>query len=158
MNAPLYRSQTRSIPIPSLPSSLRNALLTYADTKKLKMVGAQAWLTHRENPAATTLLGKLLKKRANAGDLDAEHDLLIVVHATHVLVGASGASRGTKVHGVPLTLATVTRDHGADGGLTIGGFPGDASTHFVGLAAGPDADACVQALTSAIEAAKRPAD
>jgi len=157
MNAPLYRSQTRSIPIPSLPSTLRNALLTFADTKKLKMVGAQAWLTHRENPASTTMLGKLLKKRVNAADPDAEHDLVLVVHGTHLLIGASGSARGTKVHGVPLAKATMTRERGADAGLTIGGFAGEPTTHFMGLEAGVDADACVEAVTRAIEAAHAPA-
>lgn len=155
MNAPLYRSQTRSIAIPSLPSTLRNALLTYADTKKLKMVGARAWLTHRENPASTTMLGKLLKKRVNAADPDAEHDLVLVVHATHLLIGASGTARGTKIHSVTLAKATMTR--GADGGLTIGGFAGEPTTHLMGLGAGAEADACAEAVTRAIEAAQPPA-
>ena len=157
MNPPLYRSQTRSIPIPSLPSALRNALLTHADSKKLKMAQAQAWLTHRENPLSTTMLGKLLKKRANPADGDAEHDLVLVVHATSLLFGASGAARGTKIRSILLTEATVTRDRGADGGLTIAGFSTEPVTCFMALAPGAESDACADAVTSAIAAAQRPA-
>jgi hypothetical protein len=172
MSAPLYRSQTRSIPIPDLPAVLRNALLTHADTKKLKLVAAQAWITRRENPASQTMFGKLFGKRSNNADPDAAHEMVLVVHATHLLVGTSGASRGTSILSLPLLGATVTRgsllagllkgsavDGPGDDGLTISGFPGangNAGTYFMGLGAGAAAEACVLATLAAVEAAKNP--
>ncbi|CAN5917239.1 hypothetical protein BH11MYX4_BH11MYX4_49210 [soil metagenome] len=159
-NAPLYRSETRSVPIPSLPSTLRNALLTHADKKKLKMVAAHAWLTHRENPASETMFGKLFGKRSNRADPDASHDMLLVLHATHLLVGTSGVTGGTKIRSLSLLHATAKRGSDADAGLTIGGFPptaADAPTYFMGLGAGPAAEACVLAVLDALDAAKRPA-
>jgi hypothetical protein len=164
MSAPLYRSQTRSIPIPELPAALRNALLTHADKKKLKLVKAHAWLTQRENPASATMFGKLFKKRSNNADPDAVHEMVLVVHATHLLVGTSGALRGTSIFSLPLLGATITRgsalDAPSDDGLTIGGFPGDhgsSGTHFMGLGAGDAAEACVLAALAAVEGAKIPA-
>jgi hypothetical protein len=173
MSAPLYRSQTRSIPIPELPAALRNAFLMHAEKKKLKLIRAQAWLTRRENPLSATMFGRLLHKRVNAADPDAEHEMVLVLHETHLLVGTSGARRGTSVLSLPLLAATVTRgslradnahartvDVPADDGLTIGGFPGDVGnpgTHFMGLGAGADAEACVLAALAAVAAAKNPA-
>lgn len=157
---PLYRSETRSVPIPSLPSTLRNALLTHADKNKLRMVAAHAWLTHRENPASGTMFGKLFGKRSNRADPDASHDMVLVLHATHLLVGTSGATCGTKIRSLSLLLATAKRGNDADAGLTIGGFPPtavDPLTYFMGLGAGADAEACVLAVLGAVEAAKRPA-
>jgi hypothetical protein len=172
MSAPLYRSQTRSIPIPDLPAALRNAFLMHAERKKLKLIRAHAWLTRRENPASGTMLGRLLRKRVNAADPDAEHEMVLVVHATHLLVGTSGARRGTSVLSLPLLAATVTRgslraghhragagDVPDDDGLTISGFPdegGSSGTYFMGLGAGADAEACVHAALAAVEAAKNP--
>ena len=172
MSTPLYRSETRSVPIPQLPSVLRNALLTHADTKKLKLVKAHAWVTTRENPASTTMFGRLFKKRANSADADAVHDMVLVVHETHLLVGTSGARRGTSILSLPLLVATATRgsllaarmqtravDLPGDDGLTISGFPGDAGnpgTYFMGLGAGAAAEACVDAVLAAVAAAKTP--
>lgn len=159
-SAPRYRSETRSVPIPSLPSTLRNALLTHADKKKLKMVDAHAWLTHRENPASQTMLGRLLRKRSNDADPDVAHDMVLVLHATHLLVGTSGAQCGTKIRSLTLLLATAKRGDDRDDGLTIGGFTPtatDAPTYFMGLGADADAEACVLAVLEAVEAAKRPA-
>jgi hypothetical protein len=173
MTAPLYRSQTRSVPIADLPATVRNALLTHADTKKLRLVSTRAWLTQRENPASETMFGKLFGKRSNSADPDAAHDMVLLLHATHLLVGTSGAVRGTTILSLPLLSATVTRgsllagrlqrpnqDLPSDDGLTISGFPGDhgnSGTYFMGLGAGADADACVQAVMAAVEAAKNPA-
>ena len=174
MSSPLYRSQTRTVPsVVDVPTALRNALTTHADTKKLALVGSQIWVTHRENPSAAGMFGKLLGRRANSADPDAEHDILLVLHATHLLVGTSGASRGTTVMSLPLVKATVTRgsllagrlqgvrsDVPSDDGLTITGFPGDQGrpgTYFMGLGPGVDAEACARAVIAAAEAAKNPA-
>lgn len=173
MSAPLYRSETRSIPIPQLPAALRNALFMHAEAKKLKLATARAWLTRRENPPSETMFGKLLKKRSNGADPDAEHEMVLVVHDTHLLVGTSGARRGTSILSLPLLVATVTRgsllaarlhtgaiDVPSDDGLTISGFPGhDGSpgTYFMGLGAGAAAAECAHAALAAVEAAKNPA-
>ncbi len=160
MNGPLYRSQTRSLLVVDLPTALRNAMLMHADHKKLKLVRCPTWLTHRENPASKTLFGKLFGKRSNRVDPDAAHDLALVLHATHLLVGTSGPLRGTAVLSLPLLVATATRgSRPSDDGLTIHGFPGDggnAGTYFVGLGPGADAEACVEAVFAALEAAKNP--
>ncbi len=173
MSAPLYRSETRSIPIPQLPASLRNALLTHADREKLKLIEARAWLTRRENPASQTIFGRLFSKRSNDADPDAEHDMVLVVHATHLLVGTSGARRGTSILSLPLLVATVIRgsvlagrlqavavEVPSDDGLTISGFPGDGGNpgiYFMGLGAGAAAEECVKAVMEAIAAVKNPA-
>ena len=165
MKAPLYRSETRSILIGDIPPVLRIALLQYAEKHKLKLVGASAWLTSRENPKSTTMVGKLFGRRSNQADPDASHEMLLVVHATHLLVATSGAVRGTSVLSLPLLAATLTRgsllpggETPSDDGLTITGFPGDqgAATYFMGLGAGPDADSCVSAAMAAVDAAKNP--
>lgn len=173
MSAALYRSETRTVPIVDVPTALRNALLTHADTKKLKLVSTNAWVTHRENPASRSVFGKLFGKRSNSADPDAEHDMVLVLHGTHLLVGTSGAVRGTTILSLPLLVATVTRgsllagrvqrpsqELPGDDGLTIGGFPGDQGnpgTYFMGLGPGADAAACVQAVMAAVESAKNPA-
>jgi hypothetical protein len=174
MSSPLYRSQTRTVPtVIDVPTALRNALTTHADTKKLALAGTRIWVTHRENPIATGMFGKLFSRRSNTADPDAEHDMVLVLHATHVIVGTSGAARGTTVISLPLVQATVTRgsilagrlqgapsDLPSDDGLTISGFPGDQGrpgTYFVGLGPGADAEACAQAVIAAAEAAKNPA-
>lgn len=165
MNAPRYRSETRSTSIGELPTDLRAALVSYAENRKLKLILASFWQTHCENPVASTLLGKLLGKRANPSDPDAFHDMVLVVHASHLLLATSGRSRGTTVFSVPLLLATLTRGglgatrrDGAfgradDDGMNIGGFSEDngaSGTGFMGLGAGPAAEACVLAATAAI--------
>lgn len=173
MSAPLYRSETRSIPIPELPAALRNALLMHADRQKLKLVKGQAWITRRENPPSTTMFGKLFKKRSNDADPDTEHEMLLVVHETHLLVGTSGARRGTTILSLPLLVATVTRgsllagrlpsaalDVPSDDGVTISGFPGEhgnQGTYFMGLGAGAAAEECVRAVLAAVAGAKNPA-
>ena len=169
MNAPRYRSETRSTTLGDLPSDLRAALVSHAEKRKLKLILASVWQTHRENPVASTMLGKLLGRRANASDPDAFHDMVLVIHASHLLLATSGRSRGTSVFSVPLLLATLTRGglvaNGHDGalerpgddGMNIGGFSEDngaSGTGFMGLGAGPAAEACVLAATAAMADAK----
>ena len=95
--------------------------------------------------------------------------MVLALHATHLLVGTHGASRGTAVMSLPLLQATVTRggvlaghplaaglDVPADDGLTISGFPGTEGrpgTYFVGLGPGA-ADACFEAVRAAVARAK----
>jgi len=169
MNAPRYRSETRSTTIGDLPSDLRAALIAHADKRKLKLILASVWQTHRENPPSRTMFGKLFGKRVNGADLDAAHDMVLVLHASHIFVGTSGRRRGTSVFSLPLLLATLSRgglvatgpggafEAPSDDGLNIGGFPekdGAPGSHFMGLGAGDAAEACVLAATAAIDGAK----
>jgi hypothetical protein len=170
--APLYVSQTRELALSEVPEPLAGALRAHAERASLSLAGVRAWLTHRENPAASGFLGRMLGRRSNPADSDAEHDMVIVLHPTHVLVGTHGASRGTAALSLPLLQATVTRgallanhafgaglDLPADDGLTISGFPGTEGrpgTFFVGLGAGAAADACFEAVRAAVASAKNP--
>jgi hypothetical protein len=167
MKAPLYRSETRSIPIPDLPSALRNALLMHADRKKLRLIKASAWITNRENARSETMFGKLFGRRSNNADPDASHEMVLVIHETHLLVGTSGPVRGTTILSLALLAATLTRGSllrgdavPSDDGLTISGFPGGehgaAATYFMGLGAGAAAESCVEAAMAAVDAAKNP--
>lgn len=166
MKAPLYRSETRSIELTDVPAALRIALVTHAERKKLRLVKTRVWLTKRENARSDTMFGKLFGRRSNHADPDTSHEMVLVVHATHLLVGTSGPVRGTTVLSLPLLSATLTRGSGlksadvpSDDGLTIAGFPGDhgaSATYFMGLGAGAAAESCVEAAMAAVDAAKNP--
>ncbi len=172
MAAPLYRSQTRLCALANLPTTLRNALIAHADAKHLSLVSTQAWITHRENPVADGLLGKMFKRRSNPTDPDAEHDMLLVLHGTHLIVGTAGAVRGASIMSLPLLQASVVRgsalaaqlggrvDAPEDDGLTISGFPGHEGrpgSYFFGLGKEEDARTCVNAVLAAVAGAKNPA-
>ncbi|MBK6465342.1 MAG: hypothetical protein IPF92_30710 [Myxococcales bacterium] len=169
MAAALYASHSRELALAEVPEPLGAALRLHAERASLSVEAMRAWLTHRENPVASGFFGSLLGRRSNPADPDAEHDMVLALHATHLLVGTHGASRGTAVMSLPLLQATVTRggvlaghplaaglDVPADDGLTISGFPGTEGrpgTYFVGLGPGA-ADACFEAVRAAVARAK----
>src|SRR5687767_3688926 len=95
MKAPLYRNETRSITISDVPSALRIALLQHAEKKKLRLVAASVWLTNRENAPSDTMFGKLFGRRKPAAAPDASHEMILVLHETHLLVGKSVATSGS---------------------------------------------------------------
>lgn len=170
MAAPLYVSHTREVALSDVPEPLAGPLRQHAERASLHLEGVRVWLTHRENPAASGFFGRMLGRRSNPADPDAAHEIVLALHATHVLVGTHGAVRGAAVLSLPLLQATVTRgpllanhalgaglDLPADDGLTIAGFPGTEGrpgTFFVGLGAGADADACFEAVRAAVARAK----
>lgn len=164
----LYTSSTRELALDEIPEPLRAALRAHAEGASLSLGDVRAWLTHRENPKSTSFFGGLLGRRSNSVDPDPHHDIVLVLHPTHVLVGTHGPSRGTSVLSLALLQATASRgtalgahaDAPTDDGITISGFPGTVGrpgTYFVGLGPGPDAEACVEALSAAIVRAKNPA-
>jgi len=170
MAPPLYESLTRSCPLQGVPAPLLAALEAQAGKASLSLGGVHVWCTHRVNPAATSFFGKLIGRRANPHDPDAEHDMVLVLHPTHLLVGTCGASRGATVLSIASLVATVSRgsvlagafaqraDLPSDDGLTIAGFPGvegRPGTYFFGMG-GPEADACYAAVSAAVAAAKNP--
>lgn len=168
MSPPLYVSTTREVSLEGLPPAILEALRAHAERASLTLEGTRAWHTHRRNPPQTSFLGKLFGRRSNPADPDAEHDMALVVTATHLVVATSGPTREATVMSVPLVAATATRgllvasamagvDVPGDDGISIAGFPGTEGrpgTYFFGMG-GADADACFGAVRAALAAAKR---
>lgn len=167
---PMYVRHTRSVRHQDLPARIRDKLVTHAESRQLDLSNVRAWITHSENPPASSGLGKLLRRRANSADPDAEHWTVLVLHPTHIIVVNDGAKRGTAALSVPLTQASMTSGSaigarlGADDrdGFSITGFAtgfgtgGQQGSYYIGL--GPEGDAadCMAAVRSAITEAKNP--
>lgn len=171
MSSPLYTSRTRELPFSEVPEPLRQALTDHATKGVLVLDHVRVWITHRENPESSSFLGRLFGRRSNPADPDPEHDMALVLHSTHLLVGTHGPSRGTAILSLPLLQATVARgsllagrlgadaDTPTDDGLSISGFPGSdgrPGSYFMGLGPGADAEACVEAVTAALSRVKNP--
>lgn len=165
---PMYARHTRPATIGDLAAHVREKLTAHADSHQLILKDVQAWLTHSENLPSGSGLGKLLRRKANPSDPDSEHDTVVVLHPTHLLVAIDGAKRGTSVLSLPLAQASVVSGTGLDarlgtvtgetGGFTISGLPGDSpGSFYVGLGTEPAAAECFSAVESAITAAKNPA-
>jgi hypothetical protein len=166
---PKYLRRTRSVHLNELAPHVREKLADHAESRQLELTGVRMWLTHSENPPATSGLGKLMRRRANSADPDAAHDTVVVLHPTHVLVAIDGARRGTSVLSLPLLQASIARGTGLGaeldrlsgdtGGFTLTGIEGGdrPGSYYVGLGTEPDAAECFTALESAIAAAKNPA-
>jgi hypothetical protein len=168
MSPPLYVSTTHEARLEGLPPTLLAAVRAHAERASLGLEGARVWCTHRENPPQTSFLGKLFGRRSNPADPDAEHDMVLVLTATHLVVATGGPTREATVMSVPLLGATATRglvmaaalghlDTPGDDGISIGGFPGTEGrpgTYFFGMG-GPEADTCFGAVRDALAAAKR---
>jgi hypothetical protein len=142
-------------------------LAEHAESRQIELKNVRAWLTHSENPPASSAFGKLLRRRANPSDPDEQHCTIVVLHPAQFLVAIDGAKRGTAVLSLPLAQASMAAGVGLTGtltsqaidpnGFTITGFPGEPTGSFyVGL--GPEAAAaeCVSAVRSAITTAKNP--
>ncbi|HET6737254.1 hypothetical protein [Mycobacterium sp.] len=165
---PMYVRHTRSVRIDELADHVRDKLAAHAEPRQLDLSNVRLWLTHSENPPADSGFGKLLRRRANPADPDVEHDTVVVLHPTHILVAIDGAKRGTSVLSLPLTQASVVpgtgigaklgRVAGEADGFTISGLEGDRpGSFYVGLGTEPAAAECFSAVESAIVAAKNPA-
>ncbi|OBA60483.1 hypothetical protein A5647_13690 [Mycobacterium sp. 1100029.7] len=155
---PLYVRHTRQARIVDLPRRICGKLAEYAASHQVDLNDVQVWLTHSENPPASTVFGKLLRRRANPVDPDEEHWTAVILHPTQLLVATDGAKRGTSILSVPLAQASVTAAADSDdsAGLTITGFPGEhTGSYYVGLGPEPEAAGCVAAVHAAISAAKR---
>lgn len=163
---PMYVRHTRAIQLNELPAHLGSKLAEHAESRQIDLKNVRAWLTHSENPPASSVFGKLLR-RANPTDPDAEHCTTVVLHPTQVLVVIDGAKRGTSVLSLPLAQASLAPGLGLTGtlkseaidqdGFTLTGFPGaHTGSFFIGL--GPEAAAaeCLSEVRSAITAAKNP--
>ncbi|CQD14724.1 hypothetical protein BN1232_03123 [Mycobacterium lentiflavum] len=155
---PLYVRHTRSARIVELPRPICGKLAEHAASHQVDLNDVQVWLTHSENPSASSAFGKLLRRRANPADPDEEHWTAVVLHPTQLLVATDGAKRGTTVISLPLAQASMTTDAvcGDPTGFTITGLGGERTgSYYVGLGPEPDALRCVSAVREAISAAKR---
>ncbi len=155
----MYRRCTRAVALPAVPERLRAGLTVHAEANQLTVDDAtRFWLTHSENLPAPTALGRAFGRRANPADPDAEHDVLVALLATHLVVVTAGDKRGLAALSVPLLAAAVSpgpRLGGADEGFSVSGFPGEHNapgTFFIGL--GPDPAGCYEAVRQAVVAAK----
>jgi hypothetical protein len=164
---PMYVRHTRTVRVGELAAHVRDKLTAYAKSRQIDLANVRMWLTHSENPPASSGFGKLLRRRANPADPDAEHDTVVVLHPTQILVVTDGAKRGTAVLSLPLTQASVVpgtalgaqldRVAGEAGGFTITGLDGDRpGSFYIGLGTEPAAAECFSAVQSAIIAAKNP--
>jgi hypothetical protein len=164
---PMYLRHTRRVQLDELPGHIHHKLAEHAESRQIELRNVQAWLTHSENPPATSGLGKLLRRRANPSDPDDEHCTVVVLHPTQILIAVDGAKRGTSVLSLPLALASLTAGLGLTGklnldamdqaGFTLTGFPGEQTGSFyIGLGPEPAAQECLSAVGSAIAAAKNP--
>ncbi|MCV7171569.1 hypothetical protein H7I41_16770 [Mycobacterium manitobense] len=165
---PMYVRHTRAVQMGDLAPQVRDKLTAHAEANQLDVTDVRMWLTHSENPPADKGFGKLMRRRANSADPDAEHDTVAILHPTHVLVAIDGARRGTSVLSLPLTQASIAagtglgaelgRLAGETAGFTITGFAGGErpGSFYVGLGTEPAAAECFTAIESAIVAAKNP--
>lgn len=165
---PMYVRHTRAVQMGELAPHVRDKLTAHAESNQLVLSDVRMWLTHSDNPPADRGLGKLMRRRANPADPDAEHDTIAVLHRTHVLVATDGARRGTSVLSLPLTQASIVAGTGLGAelgplagetaGFTITGFAGGErpGSFYVGLGAEPAAAECFSSIESAIITAKNP--
>ena len=164
----MYVRHTRSVQMNELDSRVRDELIAHAESRQINLTDVRVWLTHSENPPADSGFGKLLRRRANPTDPDVEHDTVLVLHWTHIVIAVDGAKRGTSVLSVPLIQAsiatgaglpaTVGKGVGESSGFTITGFGGDVrpGSFYVGMGVEPAAGDCFTAVESAITVAKNP--
>jgi hypothetical protein len=162
----MYVRSTQSVGIGELAPHIRDALTAHAESQQIELKDVPVWMTRSENPLASSGLGKLLRRRANSADPDAEHSTVLVLHASQILVVIDGAKRGTTALSLPLAHASVAPGSalaGATGrpGQHLGrvlqhrrsGRPGSL---YIGMGPEPAAADCISAVRSAIGAAQNP--
>lgn len=162
---PSYVRHTQSVRLEQLPTRMHSKLTEHAESRQIGLDNIRLWLTQSQNPAATSGLSKLLRRRANPTDPDDEHSTAVVLHPTQFLVVIDGAKRGTSVLSLPLAQASVAAGLGTAfnpgaseaAGFTITGFPGEqAGSFYVGLGSEPAAAECFSAVRAAIDAVRNP--
>lgn len=155
---PAYERTTTRADLSDLTATIAAALREHAESRRLTLTDdLPAWSTRSINPPAASWLGKLLGRRANPVDPDSEHQTLVVLHPTHLIVVISGAERGVAAMSAPLSLASIEQPESADG-FAVSGFAGDAGrpgTFYLGVGE-PDGDECREAVRAAITAARNP--
>jgi hypothetical protein len=167
----MYVRHTQSVQLDELPARISNKLTEYAESRQIELRNVRVWMTHSQNPPASSGFGKLLRRRANPTDPDEEHWTVLVLHPTQILVVVDGAKRGTSALSLPLAQASMAPGVGLLGGLgatlnsdaidpdgfTLTGFEGEQTGSFyIGLGAEAAAAECVSAVHTAITASKNP--
>lgn len=158
----LYRCETRASTLDALPPPLRDALARWCTQHALDLTPARVWSTRCENPPGEGFFARMLGRRANPVDPDAEHTMALALLPTHVVAGSYGARSGASVVGVALGALTVSRGFALSKALAAGlpdddgiclhglpGSPGRPGTYFVKLG-GAEADACFDAVAAAV--------
>ena len=163
MQTPMYSRRTRRIRIEDAPSAMREAYQEHVSSNQWDDSSSEppAWLTHSVNLPSSTFIGRVFGRRANWVDPDLEHDLLLVLGSSHLVIVTHGLKRGTAVLSIALAHASLgkrltvlaSRDDHTERGVTISGFPGEdgrPGTFFVAL--GPDAagQECEDAVRGAL--------
>lgn len=168
MNMPMYERHTRMVRFDQLSMPMTQALAEHTESRQIVLADDMpAWLTHSVNLPSQSVLGKLLGRKANRTDRDREHDVLVVLHPTQVIIVTSGEKRGTAALSLPLAHATIRVGSALetafsaveDAGFTLGGFPGDhgkSGTFYIGLGTEPAGAECAEAIRAAITDAKNP--
>ncbi len=167
----MYRRTTTETRLSTLPPALAKELARHAAEHLISLdhPAPRCWLTHSENPPAEGLFGRLLGRRANPVDPEAEHWTALVLQVTHILVATLGEKRGAVAMSIPLERASLSRGEplaaryglaGGEDGVVLSGFPGaegPPGTIFVGLA-GESGAACARAVEEAIRARRGPGE
>ena len=168
MSTTMYKRSTRMVRFDELSMEMTAALAEHAQSHQLVLSDDMpAWLTSSQNLPSNSLLGKVFRRKANWTDPDAAHEVLVVIHSTHLIVVTAGEKRGTAVLSVPMSQASArvgsaledTFAAVEDSGITLGGFPGEhgqAGTFYIGLGPEPAGAECAEAIREAITAAKNP--
>ncbi|KAF0969646.1 MULTISPECIES: hypothetical protein [Gordonia] len=155
---PAYQRTTVRADLSALPADLAAALRDHAESRQLTITDdLPAWITRSINPPSSSLTGKLFGRRANPADPDSEHQTLVALHPTHLLVVVSGANRGISALSVPLAVASVETPESADGFAVTGfaGQDGRPGSYHLGVGE-PHGAECLEAVRAAIVAAKNP--
>lgn len=156
----MYRRSTADADLSALPADARTALHNYASAHRLELdVTMPAWVTRSENLPSRSWIGRLLGRRANPADPDDEHQTLVILHPTHLIVEVSGAERGITAMSVPLASASIADapPNSGDRGFTVGGWDssdGAAGTFFIGLGPEDAGTRCAEAVRAAVASAK----
>ena len=159
--APGYQRTTTAADLSALAPGIGAALREYSDTHQLAITDdLPAWLTRSINPPSTTFFGKLFGRRSNPVDPDSEHQTLIVLHPTHLIVVVSGAERGVSALSCPLAVASMSSTPYVpeSDGFSVTGFAGHEGrpgSFYLGTGE-PAGTECREAVRSAIVAAKNP--
>jgi hypothetical protein len=87
---PMYVRRTQSVQLNELTDRIAGKLAEHAGSRQIDLRNVRLWMTHSENPPAGGGFGKLLRRRANSSDPDAEHWTVVVLHPTQILVVIDG--------------------------------------------------------------------
>jgi hypothetical protein len=167
----MYVRHTQAVQVGALPPRISTKLADHAASRQIELNNVRAWLTHSENPSADSGFGKLLRRRANPCDPDAEHWTAVVLHPTQILVVTDQEKRGTAALSLPLAHASLAPGLGSIAalnsalnseavdptGFSLTGFVGaQTGSFYIGLGPEIAGGKCISAIDSAIAAAKNP--